>query len=154
MKQPLLPCLPNSEYLYVLNWDFGIENTVHEEECLWLCIWTTPRSGKDPSTLILLSPPLPQGSVSSPSVHLAWLTKRICHGVTIPTIMCFVPRGSLQRQLQCSCSSTCLWTEHATSCAMTLTLYLDVELRAIPESHTEVISNLWACNDCISWLHE
>lgn len=140
--------------MYVLNWDFGIENTVHVEECLWLCIWTTPRSGKDPSTLILLSLPLPQGSVSSPSAHLAWLTKRICHGFTIPTIMCFVPRGSLQRQFQCSCSSPCLWSEHATSCAMTL--YLDVELQPIPESLMEVISNLWACNDCeyllTSWI--
>lgn len=154
MKQLLLPCLPNSEYLYALNWDFGVENTAHEEKCLCLCVWTTPRSGEDPSTLILLSLPLPHVSVSSPSAHLAWLTKRICRGLTILTIMRFVPRGSLQRQFQCSCYSTCLWTEHATSRAVTLTLYLDVEVQSIPESHMEVIPNLWDCSDCISWLQE
>lgn len=119
------------------------------------------RAASVPSTLILLSLPLLQGSVSSPSAHLAWLTKRICLGITVSHSYVLSSKESLQRQFQCSCSSTCLWTERATSCsvmscAMTLTLCLDADLQSNPESHTEVLTNLWASNDCeyflTSWI--
>lgn len=90
----------NSYFRIFVCAQLSIENTIRK---MPLCVWQgllSHRAISDPSTLILLSLPSSQGSVSSPSAHLAWLTKR------------------LQRQFQCSCSSTCSWTEYTTSCSV------------------------------------
>lgn len=162
-NQPLLPCLPSSECFYVLNWDFSIENAVNKKnasDCH--CVWMTPKSGKVsflrglpriPAPWFCFPCPCPKAlSPFHQHILLDW-PKEYAMGLLWPTIMSCLPRGSLQKPFQCSCSWTCLQTEHATShhvlsCAMTLTLYLCAELQSNPESHMEVITNLWDGNDC------
>ena len=93
MNQPLLPCLPKSEFLYVLNWDFSTEITIDKKNASGcLCVCTIPKSDKVSFLTALPWTPAPWFGFPCPCpkapsplhqcILLDW-PKRVCDGVTM-----------------------------------------------------------------------